>query len=343
MPDALAGTLDAKLRAAGIETIFVKAFMRDLALSREWRALRELMRIFRAEQPDVVHLNSSKAGGLGALAALLSNVPRIVFTVHGLPHDEDRNFLWRAGAWLGTWFTCVLCDVVITVSKDNYRRAQRMPFCRRKVRLVHNGIAALSFMDKDAARATIRKHIPSAPQDGLWVGGLGELTWNKGFHHLVRGAALAMRKGSDFSLVIIGEGEERRFLGTLAEEHQITEKVFLPGFMQEGYRYLKAFDVFVVPSVKEGLPYVLIEAGQAQRAVLGSNISGVVDIIGDNVSGLLFPSKDADVLARELYRMLEDSTLRDKLSKNLHERVMGEFSLESMVKHTTDLYDRPNR
>jgi hypothetical protein len=126
--NAASGTLEQKLREAHIPIFFIKAFMRDISFRQEWRALRELVALYRTEKPDIVHLNSSKAGGLGALAARIARVPRIVFTVHGLPQDEDRGALTRMLIALATWASFILSHRVIAISQNNFKRIQRFPF-----------------------------------------------------------------------------------------------------------------------------------------------------------------------------------------------------------------------
>src|SRR3990167_6277711 len=93
---------------------------RDISVVKDIRSFFELYRLFKKERPDVVHLNSSKAGGIGALAANLAGIKDIVFTIHGLPEDETRDILSQLLIKLATRFTIMLCNQVITVSKDNH-------------------------------------------------------------------------------------------------------------------------------------------------------------------------------------------------------------------------------
>ncbi|MFZ2500762.1 MAG: glycosyltransferase, partial [Minisyncoccia bacterium] len=110
------GLLAERLQEAGIRTLFLKSFMRDISLIREFKALRELIYILKSERPDVVHLNSSKAGGLGAVAARLTGVPRIVFTAHGWPFWEPRNFVAQKLIYFFSWITVMFSHAVITIS-----------------------------------------------------------------------------------------------------------------------------------------------------------------------------------------------------------------------------------
>jgi len=125
-----------------------------------------------------------------------------------------------------------------------------------------------------------------------WIGTLGELTKNKGLRYLIGAASLLRKKEIDFVMCIVGEGEERHLLENLIKENNLEDCVHLAGFVPEGSRYLKAFDIYTLTSVKEGLPYVLLEAGQAGVATVASKIPGNVDIIDENISGLLFESKN---------------------------------------------------
>src|SRR5579859_4547861 len=235
------GALAQKLResapAGSIRTIFVPSFMRDISLWREWQALKELKAIIRAEQPDVVHLNSSKAGGIGALAARMVNrknfkKAKIIFTSHGLVWDEDRHALARALIWLASWCTFLLCDNVIVLSSDNFARAQRMPWCAQKIRLVYNGIPPIVFKTREDARAELVEKF-ALPNPAVWVGSVAELTWNKGLHHLVHAADLLKRAQLPFMVVVMGDGEEGGFLETIVEEKQLEDYVFFLGFVPQ--------------------------------------------------------------------------------------------------------------
>ncbi len=333
LPGAAGGKLEEELRHKDIRTLFVPSFMRDFSLGAEWRTFKHLLNLFSTEQPDVVHLNSSKAGGLGALAARMAGVPMIVFTVHGAPWQEDRSVLARGIIALASWISFLLCRRIIVISEDAYERIRALPFCRKKVQLVHNGIEPLEFMPKEAAREML-KIDTSHPV----VGAIGELVWNKGYHVLLRAVGILKRRGIPVYVCIVGEGEERKFIKTLMQEEDIEDRVHLAGFVPDAYKIIKAFDVFVLSSLKEGLPYVLIEAGQAALPVLASNVGGVPDLITDNVSGLLCPSKNHGKLANKRAELLERGDWQKKFADALHERTLKEFSLVRMIEGTIAVY-----
>ncbi|HEV7449051.1 MAG TPA: glycosyltransferase family 4 protein [Candidatus Paceibacterota bacterium] len=333
LADAKPGLLKERLEAAGVRTTLVQSFMRDISISKELGALRELIALYKRERPDVVHLNSSKAGGLGALAARLAGVPKIIFTSHGLAWDEDRNIVSKALIYVSTRLTFVLCHKVITITRGTYKRARACLLCRKKIVLIHNGISPIQLMLREEARAALQ-----IPQDALAIGALGELTWNKGYHLLLRAAQILKRDGKKFYLIVMGDGDERAFLETLIQEEQLADCVRLAGFVQDGAKYLKAFDIFALSSVKEGLPYVLMEAGQAGVAVVATNVGGVSDIIGDSISGLLAKPKNEHDLAKKLQMLIDDPGLRQKFGEALQKRVEQEFSIAKMVAETQEIY-----
>jgi len=326
LASAAPGLLKERLETAGVRTVVVESFMRDISVRKEFSALRELIELFKRERPDVVHLNSSKAGGLGALAARLAGVKRIVFTSHGLAWNEDRNAVSKVFIYLASRFTFLLCHKVITITKENQKRVPRSV-------LIHNGISPAPMMLKEDARTAL-----NIPQDALAIGALGELTWNKGYHQLLRAAQILKRAGKQFVLVIMGEGEERTFLETLIAEEGLEDTVMLAGFVQDGARYLRAFDIFALSSVKEGLPYVLMEAGHAGLPSVATDVGGVRDIVGDGISGLLVKPKNEHDLAEKLGKLIDDEALRAKFGQALQKRVEQEFTIAKMVASTQEVY-----
>ncbi len=331
---ASAGLLSTRLAEAGVRTIFISSFARDISITRDFSVFFELLRIVRSEKPDVLHLNSSKAGGLGSLAGRIAGVRRIVFTSHGLAYDEDRPFFIKIFIWLSTWTTFLLAHRTIVISRDAYARARRFPFCKHTIRLVHNGIAPFHPLERISAR---KKLIPSMSDRDVWIGTIAELTRNKALSYLIRAAALLKKRGRAFVLCIIGEGENRIVLEKLILHEQLSENVFLLGFVPNARLYLSAFDIFTLLSVKEGLPYVLLEAAQAHCAVVGSRISGTTDIV-DEQTGILVEAKNVESAERALEMLIDNPQKRLTLGEALRRKVLVEFSIEQMLEKTAAVY-----
>lgn len=333
--DGKPGRLSRLLAEKGVRTILVPELARDVHLTGDVRACAALIRLFRTEKPDVVHLNSSKAGGLGSLAGRIAGVRHIIFTSHGLAFDEKRSPIITIAIKIATWASMLLAHRTIAISNDTLERAKRFPFVRRKISLVHNGILTPSFLSPDDARRDIRTLDPSIPSDAKWIGAIGELHPNKDYPTAIEMMGFLE---SDAHLVIMSDGEERTKLVALAEEKGVATRIHFLGYVPDAARYLRAFDAFLLTSQKEGLPYVLMEAGYAYIPVVASDTAGVRDIILHNFNGLLVRPHDARAFSEAIEKVMGDTTLARSLSDELLKRVQKVFSLDQMIEKTAKLY-----
>ncbi|MEK7480136.1 MAG: glycosyltransferase [Patescibacteria group bacterium] len=283
------GKLAEELAAAKIETRQLPSLGRDVAVISDVKSFFAILKCIREIRPDVVHLNSSKAAALGALAARLAGVPNILFTAHGWPFKESRSVLAKVLIWKISWLTALLSHVVICVCDYDVRTAQRMPFVSGKAVRIYNGI------DLNMPLGTgdiIRRAFPANVNI---TGTIGELNKNKNQQALIEEA----KHKPDMYVAIIGEGELRPMLEKKIKEYSLGDRVKLFGFIPT-HEVLKGFDTFALPSLKEGLPYVLLEAKAAGLPIVANRVGGVGEILD---------AKD-----------------------------MQEFSLERMAKQTAALY-----
>ncbi|MCA9357589.1 glycosyltransferase, partial [Candidatus Kaiserbacteria bacterium] len=177
------------------------------------------------------------------------------------------------------------------------------------------------------------KLAPHVPQKSLWIGGIGELHPNKNWSAAIIAMSTLSPKNH---LLIIGEGEEKLKLEELIAQHNLSEQVHLLGYINAA-QYLKAFDIFILPSKKEGLPYVLLEAGLAGVATIASDLPGNHDIIESGQSGLLV-KPTPQLISTSLEILLRDEGMRRNLGSNLKQNTETNFSLEKMCQQTFDLY-----
>ena len=283
------GRLAQKLQEAGTMLYHRTSLERDISVGKDIRSFFELYRLFKKEKPDVVHLNSSKAAGLGALAARAANVPHIIFTAHGWPFWEQRNTVARALIWFFSWLTALLSHTVIVISDYDLRVARRMPFVSRKTTRIYNGInLPVTFGPGDIIRRAF-------PAGARIIGTIGELNKNKNQQALIEQA----KDNPNMFVAIVGEGETRRTLEEKIKKDGLESRVKLFGFVPAS-EALRGFDTFALPSLKEGLPYVLLEARAAGLPIVANRVGGVGEIL--------------------------DAT------------DISEFSLENMVKETIERY-----
>lgn len=326
------GSLVDKLRDQDIRVLSLPYLQRDISLIDEFRSFHFIFRTLFQEQPDVFHTNSSKMGGIGNMAARLAGVKKIIFTSHGLAYDEDRNLLAKGLMWLATWATFLFAQKVIVISRDTFDRARRLPFCSKKIHLIYNGIKEVNLKNRDDAKRELGITAFTS------IVALGELVRNKGYRYLIEAMGLLKQRNKIMTLYIMGEGDERQSFEKLITKKELEDQVHLLGYVPNGSSYLRAFDIFTLTSVKEGLPYVLMEAAQAELAVIGSEIPGITDIIENGINGILVPPRDPETLLSSLILLHENPDLRKRLGTNLKASIKENFSFEKMFSKTLALY-----
>src|SRR5262249_54160617 len=163
---------------------------------------------------------------------------------------------------------------------------------------------------------------------------------HKGQRYLIDAAHMVVQQMPDARFVILGEGELREHLQKHVHEHHLEKHVLLPGFRADVLGCLKAFDLFVLSSVTEGLGTSLLDAMAASRPIVATTAGGIPEIVDDGVNGLLVPPRDARALADAIVRALGDDALRRRLGSAGFARVNERFTVERMVSGTAAVYER---
>lgn len=348
------GPLGSKLRDAGVRTLSLPLLERDVSVWKDFRSFLALLKLLRTEEPDVLHLNSSKVGGLGALAGRFYNgrerlfhpkhgghLLSIVFTGHGWAFNEERSDIERIIIATLHWLTIHLAQKTIAVSRKTREQVARLPFVWHKISVIHNGVGNIALLPKGAALREIlgdeaEKFLESNP---LIIGTLAELHRNKGIDYALEGLALLAKQTTQpFVFLVLGEGEARAKLEALRDKLGLNDRVFFAGYHSEGVSLLSAFDIFLLPSITEAFPYAILEAGKVGLPVIATAVGGIPEVIDDMQSGVLIQSKNPGEIARALTYLINNPDKRELLGKNIAERIRDRFSVDQMIEETLKLY-----
>lgn len=327
------GLLVEKLTTENIPTHIIKSFQRDMSLMKDIQASLEILRLLLRIKPDTLHLTSSKAGAIGVWVGRLVRVKNIIFTSHGLTMDETWRPWWQQKLILAaTWLTLIGAHHSIMINSETTKRTQKMPGLKNKIHLIYNGISAFSMHTKEASLQQLQLALPAETQI---IGGIGELHPNKQWDSLIR---LLPALPSHIHLVIIGpDGGARTSLMQLIASLELESRVHLTGHQKNAKEYLALFDVFILPSAKEGLPFVLLEAALAQVPIIASDLPGNRDIIDSGENGILIDPRSTECVMA-ITMLLRDQSLRTQYATALHEKITTTFAPEKMYQETFALY-----
>ena len=314
-----------KLISKNVKIIRLKHLQREINLLVDLRATLELYRLIRSEQPDIVHLNSTKAGVIGSIAAFLARVPQILYTAHGWVFNEPNATLKNTVYYIAEKISSYLKDDIICVSHYDERVAKKRNIRPRgRLLTIHNGInlGTLNFYEKETARELLSEKInKELPAHAHLIGAIGNLYKTKGHGFLIDAA----KKLPESVFVILGEGIERPYLEQQIQSNRLEDRFFLPGSVINAFQFIKAFDIFALPSVKEGLSYTLLEAVASGVPIVATNVGGTPEIIN---SENLVPPGDADALALAL-----------KQTTRATQPKVTDISVATMVRQTALLYE----
>ncbi len=330
------GELNSKLKKAGIQTIKIKGLGRDINFLDEFKVAKSLWKIFREEKPDIIHLNSPKIGGLGSLLGRLIGIEKIIYTAHGWTFNEERPLWQRFLIKYFSWLTILFSHKTIVIAKKEYKQVIDWLFVNdKKIKLIYNGIKPIYFLNRNQAQEIFNDKIKN---DDLVIGTIAELHKNKGLKYGLKAVRKLVKEFGGLKYIIIGEGEDREYLEKKLNKYDLNDNVFLVGAIDEASRYLKAFDLFLLPSIKEGFPFVLLEAGLAKLPVVASDVGGILELIENKKTGILVEAKEDDDIEDALEILISDERLRDAYGQTLYEKIKNEFSFEAMVEEVERLY-----
>jgi glycosyltransferase involved in cell wall biosynthesis len=328
------GELNRRLDEIGIRTIPLTGVGRDVHLNADTTAIGTLRALFKAERPDIVHLNSSKIGALGAYAARLEKVPLIIFTAHAWAFNEDRPWWQKILFKLVHAGTVLLSHRTICVSESVRNDMLTIPGAAQKMVVIHNGISEQKYLEREYAREKLWPEKKGAQ----WIGMLSELHPSKRVDDAITAFSLLLSTSPKTVLVVLGEGQERDRLEAIIHSLGLEDRVRLAGFVSEGSSYLKAFDYFLHTSRTDALAYAVIEAGLAGLPVVATRVGGIPEVIQNGISGILVPPLSTEKTSDALRWYEEHNESARTYGENLQTRIRTQFTKEQMTSNTLALY-----
>ena len=300
--------------------------------------VKEIVSLLDSHKFDILHTHGGVAGLFGRWSAhRCDRPPRVVHTLHGIHYLHYRNFFLKYLFICLERFFSRFTDAVIFVSDADKERGRRFNLVPEdKISLIKNGIDFETF-ELRASTKEGRREL-GFDVSGPVVGTIARLHRQKGIPYLFQAAKKIQESVPEAAVWILGGGSLKTKLERLGKRLDLGETVRLLGERKDVARLLSQFDVFVLPSLWEGLPYSLLEAAALAKPVVATDIDGVREIIKNGKTGLLVPAKDPDQLAQAVVRLLQEREYAATLGRNLKDATLREFSLSQMLQKTQDLY-----
>ncbi len=323
-------------RPEGISVVAVP-MEREIAPLRDLVSLCRLWRTMRLLRPAVTNVGPPKAGLLGGFAAWVNRVPCRFYTLHGLRFETTQG-LRRRLLINAERLACCFAHRVVCVSHSVREKAIASGLASRERTVVLgsgscNGVEASRFAptpQRISQAAELRRQlgIPAQAPIVLFV---GRLTCDKGIPELMKAFLQLYKQFPDLWLLLVGCFEDEDPLPVDTRTHLKTHPhVIFTGPAQDTAPYYALADVFVLPSHREGLPTVVLEAQAAGKPVVAASATGIVDLVTDGETGLLFPVDEVPALVGALAKLITDKALADKLARAGQERVKRKFRQEEI-------------
>jgi sugar transferase (PEP-CTERM/EpsH1 system associated) len=295
-----------------------------------------LVRVMRTVRPAIVH--SRNWGGIEAVvAARFAGVPVVVHSEHGyelemrsgLPLHRRllRHAVYRMASAVGA----------VTNELRDYHARQAW-WDPQAVNVLYNGIDGEEFRPQPQVRDAVRRRL-AIPMDALVVGWVGRMVPLKDLTTLLKAAEALVPEAPNLRVILVGSGPElSRLQDYVTHSPQLSGRVVFPGTVDCVADLLNAMDIFVLPTLMEGMSNTLLEALAVGLPVVATRVGGNPEVVADGVCGYLFTPQDVPGLVSQLRTLLREPRLRSEFGRAARERALRQFSLEGMLRRYRDLY-----
>lgn len=327
------GRLASELRTMGVSVRVISESRYGLI-----RLVIHLARVFRQVRPQIVHTHKYKDNIVAILAARLTGGAHIVRMVHGLPEPFGglKGFKMLCYVALDRALSRVWARRFVAVSAS-IATFLRDKCVAERIICIHNGVDLERLQIIEAKGQEIKKTLEIEIYETV-VGTVGRLSSVKAQDRLLRATQQLILAGYKIRVLLVGEGPMEQFLKELTKHLGLDRVVVFTGHQERVVDYLSAMDVFVLPSLSEGIPMALLEALAIARPVVATRVGGIPEVIEHGVNGLLVDPEDTSLLARSIRELIEDRSKAIGLGKAGRVRIEREFSANLMADRMMDMY-----
>jgi len=321
----------------GAKVIPLPHLVRKIDPINDTRTFWSLFRIIKKEKPVIVHTHTSKAGILGRWSARLARVPIIVHTTHGHVFYGHFGPLASKIFLLAEKLTANVTDHMIALTDSERGDFLKFGICGLgKTASIHSGVDLSKFYSASNGDCAKKKALGL---DGkkVVIGTIGWLLPIKGPDVLLKAMGLVWQMFPDVQLVYVGKGEMLDELKSAARQMNVEEKVFFLGWRNDVNEILPLFDIFVLPSLNEGMGRVLVEAMAAGKPIVASNTGGIPDLVTHARNGLLVPPGDVSGFSGAIAWMLRNPDRAERMGA-YGRNDCSKFTLEAMLEKIDGLY-----
>ena len=333
-----------KLESWGIRHEPLRYATRSVAVGQDVMAFVELWRLFRRLTPDIVHTHNPKPGLYGRVAARAAGVPGVVNTVHGLYASPEDRASRRAVVYALERAASQCSGAELVQNPEDLDMLARLGVPSDKLVLLGNGVDLKRFhptsdeQDRRRARADL-----GVDANAVVVGTVGRLVWQKGFHELFAAAERLHHTRPEIVFVVVGGSDPEKADAITPEQLAAAGRrgrIVFAGSREDMERVYPAFDVFVLPSHREGFPRSAMEAAASGIAVIATDIRGCRQVVAHGQSGLLVPLRDPERLAAAIEELTLDPALLRRMGAAGRRKAEAEFDDQDVVSKTLDAYER---
>jgi glycosyltransferase involved in cell wall biosynthesis len=333
-----------RLRVDATEIIPIEPQFPD-ATKRVLKNIFYFLRYFLRIRPSIIHFGlpwPTRDIWCGMLAAVLLRIPFLVdfqLVPPVIQYPPNRKGALKHLRKILT-FAFGQADSLICVSAGNKGRLTRLFELREdRILVIHNGVYVERFERPNRQRVEeLKKELGIRPNHTV-VTAVARLNIQKGYEHLINAARQLVMDSERFFFLAVGDGQLRQSLESLAETMGLKEKFVFTGYRKEIPEILSLTDIFVLPTLFEGLPHAVLEAMAAGRCVVASRVDGVEEVVRHGETGILVEAGNVNELAESLRWLAARKEEREEMGRRGKERVKGLFAIDRMLGQTQKLYE----
>lgn len=333
-----------KVKNQSFDIIQIKGLKWKLNFLYDPIVLIKLINLMRKNHYDIVHTHTTKAGILGRIAAQLSGVPVIVHGLHGSTFQAFNSGLLNWLLFLFERLTGRFTDAYISVSgvlSEKY--IERGIGKKENYHTVYSGMELSKFYHaRDKINYKEKYEELGIKAGDFLIGNVARLETRKGHKFLIDAFKNVVEKQKDYrvKLLIIGEGNKREYLENYVRELNLEDKVIFTGYREDVEELMALMDIFVLTSLREGLPRVLVQAAAVGMPSVAFNVDGVPEIIRDNYNGFLVRARDVEQLENRIVKYMNNKELVLQHGRNGREFIENKWSIKEMVDRIDQIYQK---